>query len=73
MSHDENIRKEGVVQECLPSAMFRVKLDDESVIVAHLSGKMRLHFIKVLPGDKVVMEVSPYDKSKGRIVLRVKQ
>ena len=64
--------KEGVVQENLPSAMFRVKMDDDSMVLAHLSGKMRLHYIKVLPGDRVVIEFSPYDQTKGRITLRKK-
>ncbi len=70
---NEGLRKEGIVNENLPNAMFRVKLDDGTIVLAHLSGKMRLHFIKVLLGDKVVVEMSPYDKTKGRIVLRTKQ
>lgn len=70
---NESLRKEGVIYENLPNTMFRVKLDDGTIVLAHLSGKMRLHFIKVLLGDKVVVEMSPYDKTKGRIVLRTKQ
>jgi len=68
----EKIRKEGIVQENLPNTMFRVKLDDDTLILAHLSGKMRLYYIKVLPGDKVIVELSPYDSGKGRIVQRLK-
>lgn len=64
------IRKEGVVVEALPSAMFKVRLDDGTEVLAHLSGKMRLNFIRILPGDKVSMEFSPYDDKRGRIVYR---
>ncbi len=64
------IRKEGVVLEALPSAMFKVKLDDGLEVLAHLSGKMRLNFIRILPGDRVAMEFSPYDNKRGRIVYR---
>lgn len=63
---------EGVVQENLPNTFFRVELDDGRLILAHLSGKMRLHYIKVLPGDRVRVEMTPYDDKKGRIVLRMK-
>lgn len=69
---DGKLDMEGVVEEALPSTTFRVKLSDESVVLAHLSGKMRLNYIKVLPGDKVIVEMSPYDKTKGRIVKRLK-
>jgi translation initiation factor IF-1 len=68
----ETIRKEGIVVEGLPNANFKVKLDDDSEILAHISGKMRIHFIKILPGDKVTVELTPYDKTKGRIVYRKK-
>ena len=68
----EAIRKEGIVVEGLPNANFKVKLDDDSEVLAHISGKMRIHFIKILPGDRVTVEVSPYDKTKGRIVYRQK-
>lgn len=71
MSNDK-INKDGIVEEALPSATFRVKLEDGSLILAHLSGKMRLNFIKVLPGDRVTVEVSPYDLTKGRIIQRKK-
>ncbi len=69
----ENIRKEGVVQENLPNTLFRVKFPDGIITLAHLSGKMRLHYIKILPGDKVIVEFTPYDKTRGRIVQRMKQ
>ncbi|MBN2582582.1 MAG: translation initiation factor IF-1 [Planctomycetes bacterium] len=64
------IRVEGVVREALPNAMFRVELENGHKILAHVSGKMRMHFIRILPGDKVTIEMSPYDLSKGRIVYR---
>ena len=70
MPKEENIRIEAEVTEALPNAMFRVKLPNEHKILAHISGKMRMHFIKILPGDKVTVEISPYDLSKGRIVYR---
>lgn len=63
---------EGIVQENLPNTFFRVELDDGRVILAHLSGKMRLNYIKVLPGDRVRVEMTPYDDKKGRIVHRLK-
>ena len=68
----EKIYQEGVVLENLPNTMFRVQLDDRREILGHLSGKMRIHHIKVLPGDRVRMEMSPYDDTKGRIVHRLK-
>ncbi|MFA5360765.1 MAG: translation initiation factor IF-1 [Candidatus Paceibacterota bacterium] len=68
----EAIRKEGIVVESLRNAMFRVRVnEDNEEILAHLAGKLRLHFIKVLPGDKVVVEISPYDSKRGRIVYRL--
>ena len=66
------IRKEGVVVEALPSTTFRVKLDEGDEIFAHLSGKMRRYFIRILPGDRVTVEMTPYDATKGRIVYREK-
>ncbi len=69
---EDKIYQEGVVLENLPSTLFKVKLSDGREILAHLSGKMRLHFIKVLPGDRVRVEMTPYDETKGRIVLRLK-
>ena len=72
MAKEEAIEVEGVVKESLPNAMFRVELENGHVVLAHVSGKMRMHFIRILPGDKVKMELSPYDLTKGRITLRVK-
>ncbi len=66
------IRVEGVVKELLPNTMFRVELPNGHEILAHISGKMRLHFIRILPGDTVVVEMSPYDLTKGRITYRKK-
>ncbi len=66
------IRVEGVVKELLPNTMFRVALENGHEVLAHISGKMRLHFIRILPGDAVVVEISPYDLSKGRITYRKK-
>ena len=71
MKEEKNLI-EGVVLESLPSTLFKVKLDDGREILAHLSGKMRLHYIKVLPGDRVRVEMTPYDDTKGRIVHRLK-
>lgn len=68
----EHDYKEGVVEEALPSTLFRVRLDNGQLILAHLAGRMRLHFIRVLPGDRVRVELSPYDETKGRIVHRLK-
>ncbi len=72
MAKDDTITAEGVVVESLPNATFRVKLDNEHIIFANISGKMRMHFIKILPGDRVTVEISVYDLSKGRIVYRHK-
>jgi translation initiation factor IF-1 len=63
---------EGIVRELLPNTMFRVELPNKHRILAHISGKMRMHFIRILPGDKVTVEMSPYDLTKGRIVYREK-
>lgn len=68
----EVIEIEGTVLETLPNAMFRVELENGHVILAHISGKMRMHYIRILPGDKVTIEMTPYDLSKGRIVYRHK-
>ena len=70
MAKEEAIRVEGRVVEILPNAMFRVELEGGHRVLAHISGKMRMHYIKILPGDKVSMELSPYDLSRGRIVYR---
>jgi translation initiation factor IF-1 len=72
MSKEEVIEVEGVVKEPLPNAMFRVKLENGHEVLAHISGKMRMHFIKILPGDKVKLEISPYDLTRGRITYRAK-
>ena len=72
MAKEEALEVEGVVIETLPNAMFRVELQNGHRILAHISGKMRKHFIKILPGDKVLVELSPYDLKRGRIVYRNK-
>jgi translation initiation factor IF-1 len=72
VAKEEVITVEGSVVETLPNAMFRVELDNGHRILAHISGKMRMHFIKILPGDKVSVELSPYDLTRGRIVYRGK-
>ncbi|MDP2168312.1 MAG: translation initiation factor IF-1 [Thermodesulfovibrionales bacterium] len=72
MPKEENIEVQGTIVEALPNAMFRVKLENGQVILAYISGKMRMHFIKILPGDKVTVELSPYDLTKGRITYRFK-
>jgi translation initiation factor IF-1 len=72
MAKEEAIKVEGTVVELLPNTMFRVELPNKHRILAHISGKMRLHFIRLLPGDKVMVEMSPYDLSKGRITFRQK-
>jgi translation initiation factor IF-1 len=72
VAKEEVITVEGTVIETLPNAMFRVELDNGHRILAHISGKMRMHFIKILPGDKVSVELSPYDLTRGRIVYRGK-
>ena len=72
MAKEEPIQVEGVIKETLPNAMFRVKLENDHVVLAHVSGKMRMHYIKILPGDTVKLELSPYDLSRGRITYRYK-
>lgn len=72
MPKEDHIEMQGTVEEALPNAMFRVRLDNGHLILAYVSGKMRMHFIKILPGDKVLVEISPYDLTKGRIVYRFK-
>ena len=69
---EEAIQVEGEVAENLPNAMFRVKLENGHLVLAHVSGKMRMHYIRILPGDKVTIELSPYDLSRGRITYRYK-
>ena len=72
LAKEDVIEVEGVVTEPLPNAMFRVQLDNGHKILAHISGKMRMHFIKILPGDRVKLELSPYDLTRGRITYRAK-
>ncbi len=72
MPKEEAIEVEGKVIEALPNAMFRVELDNGHRVLAHIAGKLRMHFIKILPGDRVKVELSPYDLSRGRIVYRLK-
>jgi translation initiation factor IF-1 len=72
MAKEKGITVEGVVGEALPNAMFRVELDNGHKVLAHISGKMRMNYIKILPGDRVTVEISPYDWSRGRITYRYK-
>jgi translation initiation factor IF-1 len=72
MGKDDTITVEGTVVEALPNTMFRVELANKHIVLAHVSGKMRMHFIKILPGDRVTLEISAYDPTKGRIVYRYK-
>ncbi len=72
MAKEEAIEVEGEVVEPLPNAMFRVKLDNGHVVLAHISGKMRKYYIRILPGDRVTVELSPYDLTRGRITYRAK-
>ena len=72
MSKADVIEIEGVVVEKLPNAMFKVELENGHIVLAHISGKLRMNFIKILPGDKVTLEMSPYDLNKGRIIWRAK-
>jgi translation initiation factor IF-1 len=69
---EEGIQIEGTVTETLPNAMFRVELDNGHIVLAHISGKMRMHYIRILPGDRVLVELSPYDLTRGRVVYRYK-
>ena len=71
MAKEEKIELEGVVTENLPNTTFRVKLENDHVIIAHISGKIRKHYSRILTGDKVKVEISPYDLTKGRIILRM--
>lgn len=70
MAKQKHIEQDGVIVEALSNAMFRVELENGHILVAHISGKMRMHYIKLLPGDKVKLEMSPYDLTKGRITFR---
>ena len=73
MAKQASIEQDGVIKEALSNAMFRVELENGHEIIAHISGKMRMHYIKILPGDKVKLEMSPYDLTKARITFRYKQ
>ncbi len=72
MAKQELIKQDGIIEEALSNAMFRIRLENGHKIVATISGKMRMHYIRILPGDKVALEMSPYDLSRGRIVYRYK-
>lgn len=72
MAHQGSFEVDGVVKESLPNTLFRVELPDGTTVLCHLSGKMRMHFIKILPGDRVRIEMTPYDRTKGRIIYRSK-
>jgi translation initiation factor IF-1 len=71
MAKEEQIRVDGVVKEALPNATFRIMLDNGHLVLAHISGKIRMNFIRILPGDRVTLEMSPYDLNRGRIVHRL--
>lgn len=72
MAKQSSIEQDGIITDALPNAMFRVELENGHIITAHISGKMRMHYIRILPGDKVKLEMSPYDLTKGRITYRYK-
>ena len=72
MAKEETIEMQGEVLETLPNATFKVKLENDHIVLGHISGKMRMHYIRILPGDKVTVELTPYDLSKGRITFRAK-
>ncbi|MCX8079699.1 MAG: translation initiation factor IF-1 [Bacteroidia bacterium] len=72
MAKQSNIEVDGIIKEALSNAMFRVELENGHIVTAHISGKMRMNYIKILPGDKVKMEMSPYDLTKARIIMRYK-
>lgn len=69
---EKGLQLEGIVMETLPNAMFRVEVAEGHIVLAHVSGKMRMHFIRILPGDRVLLELSPYDLTRGRIIYRYK-
>lgn len=72
MAKQKSIEQDGTITEALSNAMFRVQLENGHIVLAHISGKMRMHYIRILPGDKVRLEMSPYDLTKGRIIFRYK-
>ena len=73
MAKEEAMQMQGEIEESLPNATFRVKLENGHVVLGHISGKMRMHYIRILPGDKVTVELTPYDLTKGRIIFRAKE
>lgn len=72
MIHQGTVEVEGIVTEALPNTLFRVRLDDGRIVLAHLSGRMRMNYIRILPGDRIKLEMTPYDETKGRIIYRYK-
>ena len=72
MAKEDVIQMQGEIEESLPNATFRIKLENGHVVLGHISGKMRMHYIRILPGDKVTVELTPYDLTKGRIIFRAK-
>ena len=72
MAKEETIQMQGEIAETLPNATFRVKLENGHIVLGHISGKMRMHYIRILPGDKVKVELTPYDLTRGRIIFRAK-
>jgi translation initiation factor IF-1 len=72
MAKEETIQMQGEIAETLPNATFRVKLENGHIVLGHISGKMRMHYIRILPGDKVTVDLTPYDLTRGRIVFRAK-
>jgi translation initiation factor IF-1 len=72
MAKEDTIEMQGEIVETLPNATFRVKLENGHIVLGHISGKMRMHYIRILPGDKVTVELTPYDLNKGRIIFRAK-
>ena len=72
MAKEDTIQMQGEILETLPNATFKVKLENDHVVLGHISGKMRMHYIRILPGDKVTVQLTPYDLSKARIVFRTK-
>jgi translation initiation factor IF-1 len=72
MAKEEAMQMQGEILESLPNATFRVKLENDHIVLGHISGKMRMHYIRILPGDKVTVELTPYDLTKGRIIFRAK-
>jgi translation initiation factor IF-1 len=72
MAKEETIQMQGEIEESLPNATFKVKLENGHVVLGHIAGKMRMHYIRILPGDKVTVELTPYDLTRGRIVFRAK-